>query len=97
MKPLILDFKETRSETSLPIIYNYDYSSCMNIISVHGEKKPFIDMEMEDLEVLTKTKVKNEGDENHSLLELGTKTEVRRERDDLNNVFVELVSKTFTV
>ncbi|HUZ61438.1 MAG TPA: hypothetical protein VMU83_21865 [Hanamia sp.] len=96
MKPLILDFKEKRQDTNVDFIYQYDIESKVNTVTVNGEKKAFIDLETTDLELLTKTRVNRERDDDHFLFELGTKTEVRRERDDHNNIFLELATKTFT-
>ena len=96
MKPLILDFKETRTESKLTVIYQYDNESSLSTVVVSGEKKPFIDVETQDLEFMTKTKVHRENDDDHFLFELGTKTEVKRERDDYKDTYLELATKTLT-
>jgi hypothetical protein len=79
MKPLILDYKEIRQETPTVVNYEYDFSQSLNIVKIDGEKKPFIDLNNTEVELLTKTKVHRENDDNHFLFELSTKTEVRKE------------------
>jgi hypothetical protein len=96
MKPLILDFKETRTESNAAVVYEYDNESSLSTVVVNGEKKAFIDLETDDLEFLTKTKVHRENDDDHFLFELGTKTEVKRERDDYQDTVLELSTKTLT-
>ncbi len=82
MKPLILDYTEKR-KGNLKTIYDYDFQKSLNVIEINGKRKPFIDSNREDISLLTKTKVKNESDDDEfTLLELKTKTFVKQERDD---------------
>lgn len=97
MKHLILDFKICRHEEEATFPYEYDQESSMNVIAVNGEKKPFIDLKSTDIELITKTKVQRENDDDRFFSELGSKTEVKRERDDPRDTFLELMTKTFTV
>lgn len=97
MKHLILDFKVCRQEEDCTLPYEYDQESSMNVITVKSEKKPFIELRSTDVELMTKTKVQRENDDDRFLGELGSKTEVRRERDDPRDTFLELMTKTFTV
>lgn len=75
MKPLILDFKVNRSENQQPILYEYDAVRCMNVVTVNGTKKPFIEINSSDSELMTKTKVRQESDDDSfsiSTLDKGT-------------------------
>jgi len=94
MKPLILDFKLPRLEAENPITYNYDPTSSLNVVSVNGLTKPFIDLKFSDIELMTKTRAERERDDDAFLSELGTKTEAHRERDDPSNNLLELETKT---
>jgi len=94
MRPLILDFKLSRSESENPITYRYDVDESLNVILVDGIKKPFIDIQSNDVELLTKTKIHRENDDDSFLSELGTKTEQLRERDDRHDTILELETKT---
>ena len=94
MKPIILDFKLSRSEQNSPIVYQYDSDMSLNVILVDGQKKPFIDLNDSDVELQTKTRAHRENDDESFLLELGTKTEQRRERDDRHDTILEMESKT---
>lgn len=103
-KPLILDFKIPREEDNYPIIYSYSYSHSMNMIIQDGMEVPFIDQEIGTVELLTKTKVHREEDDEKTheiiteksklLLEIRSKTLVARERDDPENSLLELNTKT---
>jgi len=97
MKPLILDFKLPRNEDQNPVNYSYDPFESLNVICADGTKKPFIDLDASDVEIMTKTKVERERDDDQFLTELGTKTEMTRERDDRHDVILEMMTKTFTV
>jgi hypothetical protein len=96
MKPLILDFKIPRQEELNPVNYTYDPFEALNVIWANGIKKPFIDIDASDVELLTKTKVERERDDDQFLSELGSKTEVRRERDDRHDIILEMMTKTLT-
>ncbi len=94
MKPLILDYTEKR-KGEVNRIYNYDFQESLNVIEINGKKKPFIDSKKEDISLLTKTKVRNESDDEEiNLLELQTITEVKQERDDTTHSLLELQTKT---
>lgn len=97
MKPIILDYIESRQEINSFLHYEYDATTSMNMAKLDGVSKPFIDMHSNDLELLTKTRVRQESDDDHFLSELGTKTEVKHERDDPKDTFLELATKTFTI
>ena len=97
MQPLILDFKIARLEEENPIVYSYDHDQSLNIVSIDGQNKPFIDIQSSDVELMTKTKAERERDDDSFLTELGTKTEVLRERDDRADTLLELQTKTFTI
>lgn len=95
MKPLILDFIEKRKENEQVIQYTYSFTQKLNVAVIGNQTKIFIDLEHEDLECLTKTKVHRENDDNNLHFELSTKTEVRKERDDYVNPILEFSTKTF--
>ncbi|NVO08599.1 MAG: hypothetical protein HXX16_01425 [Bacteroidales bacterium] len=82
MKPIILDYAiERKGEVN--IVYDYDFSESLNIITIGDEKKAFIDSNTNDFSLLTQTKVSRESDDNcNLLLELKTKTLTQQERDD---------------
>ncbi len=96
MKPLLLDFSVAREESVAPI-FSYDSELNLNTVLVDGIKVPFVDSNINAIELLTKTKVERESDdEERKLFELETKTEVNRERDDEEISLLELETKTFT-
>jgi hypothetical protein len=96
MRPIILDYAiERKGEMSL--IYEYDFSESLNVITIEGNKLPFIDSTFKDVALLTKTRAIQESDDSSfDLLELQIKTKQNRERDDVYNYFLELQTKTFT-
>jgi len=80
MKPLIFDYQILRSGEELPVTYEYDAQQCLNVININGLKKPFIDVNVNDVELMTKTKEDRERDDDHrSFLELETKSNAPRE------------------
>lgn len=82
MRPLILEYAEER-KGDIETVYEYDFAESLNVITVDNEKKAFIDSNAKDLSLLTKTKVKQETDEDYNLhLELLTKTYAHQEQDD---------------
>lgn len=94
-KPIILDNALERGNNNNKV-FEYNYLKDMNVVLVNKEVIPFIDMNEHINELITKTKVERErDDESCSLLELSSKTEVTRERDDEEISFAELESKTF--
>lgn len=94
MRPLILDYKTPRLEAENPITYQYDINRSLNVVDIGGLIKPFIDLKATDIELMTKTKIQRESDDDSFVAELGTKTEVKRERDDRHDMILELGSKT---
>lgn len=95
-KPLIFDFLECRQEEFVPPAYVYDHNEQMNIIYSDGAKIPFIDVELKSIELLTKTKVRQEGDDDRAAMEMATKTRVKSETDDHHHSsYLELKTKTF--
>ncbi len=94
MKSLLLDYSETRKGEATKY-YEYDFNQSLNVVTVEGKQKILIETNNDDISLLTKTKVKQESDDdNHSILELQTKTEVKQERDDEANTILELQTKT---
>ncbi|WP_411679669.1 hypothetical protein [Clostridium thailandense] len=94
-RPIILDNAIERDGDNNKI-FEYDYSKDVNVVKMDKQVIPFIDMDTHFNELLTKTKVEREcDDEDYSLSELYTKTERHRERDDEEMSFAELQSKTF--
>lgn len=96
MRPLIFDYTEVRSEVLPDIPYKYDSKLSMNVLHIKGKSTLFIDTDLSELEIMTKTKVHRENDDTPMLLELGTKTEASRERDDFKDIYLELATKTFS-
>jgi hypothetical protein len=96
MKPLILDFIQKRKESEISVKYKYSYHQKLNVTTVNHEEKPLVDIDIQDTELLTKTRVHRENDDEHFHHELGTKTEAKRERDDYRDMFLEFSTKTFT-
>ena len=95
MKPLILDYKISRTENNNPIIYSYSYETSMNMILIKDRYKPFIDVNCFDLEFQTKTRMHRENDDDQFFQTFGTETKVARETSDNTNDLIELVTKTF--
>lgn len=94
MKPLILDFKVSRIASTRPSL-KYSFSKSLTVVHIDGREVPFIEAATNDVQLLTKTKVRQESDDDCLMLELKTKTEVRHERDDLHDSVLELETKTF--
>lgn len=96
MRPLALNFAIDRKE-DFSIPYEYDYFESLSTIEINGSKIPFIDSDTLDVSLLTKTKVNQEREDEHSYqLELTTKTERSRERDDHHSSLLFFQTKTFT-
>lgn len=96
MKPVILDYAIERKEKTNSI-YEYDFSEALNMLTIEGNKIPFIDSTCTDIALLTKTRATRESDDNSfNMLELQTKTDASRERDDDYNCFLEMLTKTFS-
>ena len=94
MKSLLLDYSEIRKGETTKY-FEYDYNQSLNIVKVDGKQKILIETNKGDISLLTKTKVKQESDDNnYSILELQTKTEVKQERDEETNTILELQTKT---
>ena len=93
MKPLILDYTVARTGEA-KVLYEYDPIRSLNIVRVNNEDIPFIAAGIEELSLLTKTKVHQERDDDSISLELLTKTRVDREKDDDHQSFLELKTKT---
>ena len=98
MKPLIFDYQVSRTEHSVEIKYRYDETLSLNVLDIDGVAKPFIDIDASDVEFMTKTRVRQENDDDgFNFAELMTKTKVSGERSDLHDLFLELKTKTFTI
>lgn len=94
-KPIILDNALERVGNN-DKMFEYNYLKDMNVVLVNEKVVPFIDMNSDTSELITKTRVDRESDdEGFSLLELETKTEVAREQDEEEISFAELETKTF--
>lgn len=96
MKPLILDFCISRSEDIKPC-YSYDNELNLNILKLNDLKVPFVESDVNNLELQTKTEVLRESDDVEliNFIELATKTFVERETDeDEKNTLLELETKT---
>lgn len=94
MRPLILDYKITRSEESSVVPFFYDPRTSLNMISIEGLEIPFIDSDTSAVDLMTKTKQHRENDDDRFRFELATKTEVNRERDEPSGSLLELMTKT---
>lgn len=96
MKPLLFDYAINRTGDATPI-FHYDKELNLNVVNTDNGAVPFIDIDSNDIEMQTKTKIDRERDDDGmSLLELTTKTEVRREKDDDYSALLELTTKTLT-
>lgn len=81
-KPLILDFAIERKKIS-SVKIEYDYLKSMSFVKINDISHPFIETKHSNIELLTKTKVHQErDDEEINFLELQTKTFISQERDD---------------
>lgn len=80
MRPVILEFCTDRVDSPEKPFY-YDNQLNLNIVKVGSRKIPFVDMET--VELMTKTKIARESDDEYiDTLELLTKTNTAREQDD---------------
>jgi len=95
-RPIILDYAVDRNGSDNKC-FKYDYSKDMNVVNKGNSIIPFIDSGNNAVEIVTKTKVKRESDDEaySNLLELSTKTEVDRESDDEETSQEEIFTKTF--
>ncbi len=94
MKPLILDYSESR-KGEIVISYHYNFQESINMILINGISTPFIDSDAGDISLITKTKVKSETDDDgYSILELETKSFSKQESDDESVSMLELQTKT---
>jgi hypothetical protein len=95
MRPLILDFSIERTGEYTPV-FKYDDLLSLNIVNSDKGKIPFIDIENNEILLITQTKIMGEvDDDNICLLELETKTRVMQESDDDSNDLLQLSTKTF--
>ncbi len=95
-KPIILDNAVERVSDTQNKIFFYNNLTDMNVVKINNQLAPFIEIDNIINELITKTRVERErDDEDISLLELYTKTEVKREQDDDPLTLVELETKTF--
>lgn len=95
MRPLILDFIEQRAELPDQLAYHYSFEKSLNLIKIGDSEMPFIDLNSENFECATKTRVRVEQDD-EPFSNLITATKVKNERDDLHNIVLELATKTLT-
>ncbi len=94
-KPLIFDYKNELSERKHLPVYTYDYLMNLNVVTINGVKIPFIDSPEEALEMATKTRTRQEVDDEPPRLEMETKTKIKNESDDHHHHFlVEMATKT---
>lgn len=93
-RPLLLDFEVPRiGEKDVP--YSYDNVLDINVVEKEGSKIPYISYGSNQAELLTKTEVDREQDEDViNCLELQTKTNAQREHDDEVMNCLELSTKT---
>jgi hypothetical protein len=95
MKPLILDYAINRIG-EFKVIYTYDSKQSLNTVCINNVQTPFINIDTGEVSLLTKTKVRQESDDDNLSSELLTKTRVDREKDDDPCTLLELQTKTFT-
>ena len=92
-KPILLDYVVSRTEDNKKL-YQYNYTHDMSVL-VEDESKLFIEYDVTNCAMQTKTKVRSESDdEDFRLMELATKTDAVRESDDEDWSLMELLSKT---
>jgi len=95
-KPFILEFSVARGPEVDPK-FQYDEGLNLNTISMRrNEKVPFVDSDINILELATKTEVKREEDEpNEEILEYQTSPRIDSEQSMCRpSPFVELLTKT---
>jgi len=95
-KPMILNFTVPRKEDP-GVKFFYDHDKNLNVLKTNTGVMPFIDVSVNDLELLTKTAIEREEDDAEvRMIELETKTFVEREEDDddFSKLFLELMTKT---
>ncbi len=84
MKPLILNYAVERKGDTVSA-YEYDFKKSLNTITLNRERKVFIDSSVEEISLITMTRVLNESSDDDDILELVTKTLVSQEQDDEDN------------
>jgi hypothetical protein len=94
-KPFILEFS-IPGKSAADKSYFYDEELNLNVIIKNNLKTPFVDLDLEAIELGTKTEVKREGDEpSNDLLELETNPKFDNEHCSLSgNQLLELLTKT---
>ncbi|AYL96528.1 hypothetical protein [Mucilaginibacter celer] len=92
MKPLILDFKTNRIPEQQPVAFVYDFEQSLNVIEREGMVIPIIEADRLNAELMTKTKVTQERDDDR-LLPL---EDVNSNFNNLKNgaLLLELTTKT---
>lgn len=93
-KPLILDYKVPYTDSFYDLKFHYDHKTSMNMILQNGNMTPFIDLPITSSEITTRTRIRQEQDDQQFLFELSTRTKVVSEQDDLHNSLLELSTKT---
>lgn len=95
-KNLLLEFCSCCKEQNSHSFY-YDHQRKMNMINISGKEIPYIDTTKELINLITKTNILGEADDNSNGSEEWTKTEIKRESDDYHAVFglTEIDTKTF--
>jgi hypothetical protein len=96
ISPFLVKFAIKRSPTN-PLPGHYSEKRSLTVIKLKNEYIPLIEAGTQLAELLTKTKVDRESDDNDigSLPELMTKTFIERERDDdLSSIIKETLTKT---
>ena len=95
--PFLIKYASTR--TPSPEIHGYySHEAAMWVVNENGVETPLIDHAREAVELVTKTMVQQESDDETSALaiaELVTKTDMRSERDDASTyTSLEMATKT---
>jgi hypothetical protein len=92
MKPIILDFCTQRKEDQGTLFY-YNNNLNLNVVKVNEKEVPFVNLKTNNLELMTKTDIAREADDDN-ILDLMTKTKAEREQDDDSFFPQELMTKT---
>ncbi len=98
--PLLAQLSKQRVGEASPLPGHYDKNNDVWVIKRKNEYVPLVEIEHQNLGLLTKTMVNEERDDSwpNELFQLSTKTEVQLERDDISGTkimeLLQLSTKT---
>jgi len=94
MRPLILDFAIRRADDNSNFDFHYSPQQSLSVITTGNTETPVIDLESNNYNQQSQTRVARE--QSDHVPQLATETKVAREGTDKEFIMLELQTKTFT-